>query len=386
MHFMLGWKSCRRLLPALILLTVAACRPTPDVGIDPVPPLPSTMLVIGPFAQQGMGFLVDRDERLVIVSAHTVGKDAKDADVIFPVIEDGKAKTRRDFYLKQPHVTAQVLHMDVNHDLAVIQVRSLPEGFAQLKLAAALPEANAAVQTVVDPGTRSTVWAPKTATVVGSSVEIFSELGQRVEARVVEVTLDSKFAKGSAGAPIINEAGELVAVITPCSASKSRVMGIEAKEARSALCGAYRTLRAAAFKEKDYTKSLAYCDKVLALEPDDALIHNERGAALSYLNRLDEAIKEYTEAIKLNPKLAIAYRNRGSAYLEMGNAQADGTALWRKAVDDCSQALKIDDKYISAYRKRHDAYLKLNQSDLARKDKEIIDELVKRNWWSSSDH
>src|SRR5271165_159456 len=73
MHFMLRWNACRRLLPALILLTVASCRPATDAGIDPVPPLPATMLVIGPFAQQGMGFLVDRQDRLVVVSAHTVG-------------------------------------------------------------------------------------------------------------------------------------------------------------------------------------------------------------------------------------------------------------------------------------------------------------------------
>jgi len=381
---MLGWNSWRRLLPALILLTVASCRPATDVGIDPVPPLPATMLVMGPFAQQGMGFLADRQDRLVVISAHTVGgKDGTDADVVFLVIEDGKAKTRRDFYMKQPRIAAQTVYADPTHDLAVIQVRSLPEGIAELKLAAALPPTNAPVQTVVDPGTKSTLWAPKTATVVGSNVEIFSELGSRVEARVIEVSLDSKFAKGSAGAPIINEAGELVGVITPCSAYKSRVMGIEAKEARSALCGAYRKLRASAFQDKDYKRAMVYCDKVLALEPDDALGHNERGAALSFLNRLDDAIKEYTEALRLNPKLALAYRNRGSAYLEQGNAQSDGAALWRKAVEDCSQAIKIDEKYISAYRKRHEAYLKLNQQDLARKDKEIVDELVKQNWWSS---
>jgi tetratricopeptide (TPR) repeat protein len=369
---------CRRLLLALILLSVASCRPATDAGIDPAPPLPATLQVIGPF-QQGLGFLVDREDRLVIASAQIAGKEDK---VVFPVIEDGKAKARRDFYMNQPRTDAQMIYEDKSHDLAVIQLKSLPEGMAPLKLAAAAPEANAPVQTVIDAGARSTLWSPKTATVVGSSTETFTDQDRRVEARVVEVTLDGKFAKASGGAPVVNEAGELIGVITPCSAGKPRLMAVDVKEVRSALCGAYRKLTEAAFKNEDYAKAIVYCDKALALEPGDALVHNERGAALSFLNRLDEAVKEYTEAIKLDPTKFRAWRNRGSAYLELGNAQPDGTALWKKAVDDCTQAIKLNEKYVSAYQKRQEAYLKLKMQDLARQDKEIVDELTKVRWES----
>jgi hypothetical protein len=371
MQFMVGWKLLRRLLPALVLLTVASCRPATDAGIDVAPPLPATMLVLGPW-QQGFGFLVDRGDRLVITGAQNVGKQA---DVVFPVIEDGKAKVRRDFYMKQPRIPAQTIYSDPNHDLAVIQLKSVPDGVPELKLAAAPPPTNSPVQTIVDPGSKSTLWATKSATVLNSGVEVFSEPGRRIETKVVEVSLDSKFAKSSGGAPIVNEAGELVGVITPYATIKPRVMGVDSKEVRSALIAAYRKLNTAAFEEKDYPKAVAYCDKALALDPDDALMHNERGAALSYMSRLDDAIKEYTEALRINPKLAVAYRNRGSAYYEQGK--------FDKAVDDCTQAIKIFDKYVSAYRKRQEAYLKLNQADLARRDKEIVDELTKRNWWNS---
>src|SRR4030095_16606862 len=53
--------------------------------------------------------------------------------------------------------------------------------------------------------------------------------------------------------------------------------------------------------------------RALTPEQQKALQHNERGLALFSKGKLDGAIKEYEEAIRLDPKLAAAQNNLGSA-------------------------------------------------------------------------
>jgi S1-C subfamily serine protease len=231
--FMLGWKCCGRLIVVLALLALASCRQTTDTGLDPTPPLSASVQVSSSW-HQGLGFLVDRDERLLITGAQVIGSGDEDLDVVFPVVEDGKVKSRRDFYQKQPRIKARIINFDKPHDLAVLQlVEPVPEGIAELKLAATNPADNAPVQTVVDAGLKSTLWAPKSTSVVGTFAGEFNLPDTRVSSRMVELALESKFGKGSVGAPVINEAGELVAVVTNGS-PKAHVVAIEAAEATQA--------------------------------------------------------------------------------------------------------------------------------------------------------
>jgi tetratricopeptide (TPR) repeat protein len=117
------------------------------------------------------------------------------------------------------------------------------------------------------------------------------------------------------------------------------------------------------------------------LNAKEALTHNERGAALSYLNRFDEAIKEYSKALELDRQLARAYRNRGSAYFHQGEAlEKKGTEQgakdeFKKAVDDCTKAIAIDPRYMAAYQTRGRAYAKLGEAALAKKDQDSVDVL-----------
>ena len=57
-------------------------------------------------------------------------------------------------------------------------------------------------------------------------------------------------------------------------------------------------------------------------DPDAALAHFEAGVTLQLNGRLEEAIAEYGEAIRLDPGSASAfYINRGNAYNELGQFQ-----------------------------------------------------------------
>ena len=72
------------------------------------------------------------------------------------------------------------------------------------------------------------------------------------------------------------------------------------------------------------------------------------GLGLRRKGDYDKAIADYTEAIRLNPKLAEAYYSRGFAYGKKGD--------YDKAIADYTEAIRLDPKYAEAYYNRGVAY------------------------------
>lgn len=67
----------------------------------------------------------------------------------------------------------------------------------------------------------------------------------------------------------------------------------------------------AALKDNRPADALAYLTAAEQQRPDDPRIHNFRGIALTQLEHTGEAATEYEAAIRLDPKMADAYRNLG---------------------------------------------------------------------------
>jgi tetratricopeptide (TPR) repeat protein len=86
----------------------------------------------------------------------------------------------------------------------------------------------------------------------------------------------------------------------------------------------------------------------------------EKGKKDSLAGNADSAIANYNKAIKINPKLAKAYNNRGVAY------------IWKKeyylAVADFNKAIKLDPKDGKAYNNRAIVYAYLGETEKARQD------------------
>ncbi len=76
-----------------------------------------------------------------------------------------------------------------------------------------------------------------------------------------------------------------------------------------------------------FDKSIAYHEKGFA-EP-----YVNKGFCLQKLGYHDKAILCYNEAIKINPKVAIAYQNRGTAYLHLNR--------YAESLRDLNQAISI---------------------------------------------
>jgi tetratricopeptide (TPR) repeat protein len=60
--------------------------------------------------------------------------------------------------------------------------------------------------------------------------------------------------------------------------------------------------------------------------------------------KYDEAIADFTEAIKLDPKYAYAYNNRAACYIKQQK--------YKEAIADCDKAIQIDANYGLAYLNR----------------------------------
>jgi tetratricopeptide (TPR) repeat protein len=93
-----------------------------------------------------------------------------------------------------------------------------------------------------------------------------------------------------------------------------------------------------------------------------------RGQALSALGELDKALKDFDEAIRLDPKLFAAFTERGSVWY----AKED----YDKAIADYNEAIRLEPKYSSVFYNRGLAWNAKQDFDKALKD---FDEAIRLN-------
>jgi len=122
-------------------------------------------------------------------------------------------------------------------------------------------------------------------------------------------------------------------------------------------------------------------DRMIQLSPGTASHHTRKAVALFTLGRSEEAIQDLDEAIEIyhrtinhpgrgetklgnafkwNPKLALAYNNRGSAYYQLGRIE--------RAIEDYDRAIQLSPRSAEFYANRAFAYELLNKDAEARRD------------------
>jgi len=113
-------------------------------------------------------------------------------------------------------------------------------------------------------------------------------------------------------------------------------------------------------ERQDFDSAIAAFTETIRLDPKLALAYYNRGWAYGNKGDHDTAIADYTEAIRLDPKLVAAYYNRGVAYLEKGDDD--------KAIADCTEAIRLEPKLAKAYNNRGVAYRRKGDSKRAELD------------------
>jgi tetratricopeptide (TPR) repeat protein len=90
--------------------------------------------------------------------------------------------------------------------------------------------------------------------------------------------------------------------------------------------------------------------------PKDAMEYEARGFAYFVID-IQRAIADFNEAIKLDPKFALAYNNRGQAYFFIKDND--------RAIADQNDAIRLDPKFVEAYNDRGTVYFWKNEYDRA---------------------
>ena len=119
----------------------------------------------------------------------------------------------------------------------------------------------------------------------------------------------------------------------------------------------------ALWKDGKYTdpqKARSYWDRAIATNPKVAEAYNNRGLAFYNLKLYQEAIKDFSQSIRMKEKYAEAYNNRGNAYYELDQ--------YEKARADFDQSIRLRPKYSKAHMNRGLAYYQMEDLDQACKD------------------
>jgi serine/threonine protein kinase len=103
----------------------------------------------------------------------------------------------------------------------------------------------------------------------------------------------------------------------------------------------------------------------------EARAYHKRGLAHVSTRNYEQAIVEYTRAIKLDPVYAEAYNNRSTAHLLMNN--------YGEAVSDCQRALELAPDFVATYVNRGIAYTGLRDYQKALADYNKALELDPKN-------
>ncbi len=109
-----------------------------------------------------------------------------------------------------------------------------------------------------------------------------------------------------------------------------------------------------------YDEAIEEYTEAIRLDPQYALAYHNRGFAYDDLGQLERAIQDYDEAIRLNPQWAEAYNNRGWTYEEMGQ--------YELAIEDYTEAIRLNPQYALAYANRAGAYTLLDMDSMAEQD------------------
>ena len=100
---------------------------------------------------------------------------------------------------------------------------------------------------------------------------------------------------------------------------------------------------------------------------DDEGKHFAAAVELEAEGQLEEAIAEYDEDIRINPRRVFAYSNRGTIYNKLGQYQ--------QAIESYNLAIEVNPNFNVLYNNRSISYYNLGEYELALKD---LDRFIKQ--------
>jgi tetratricopeptide (TPR) repeat protein len=125
---------------------------------------------------------------------------------------------------------------------------------------------------------------------------------------------------------------------------------------------------------KDYENAISDFTQAIRLEPERALTYRYRGWSYHYDKESGKALADFSQAIKLAPQEAWCYRDRGRFYTKLED--------YEKALADLSTAIELASQEAEFYRDRGFAYTKLKEYQSAIEDYNRAIELDPKQAWA----
>lgn len=207
-------------LPLILLLSTAALADEPD-GRTIYRHLLRATTAVTSTGNRGTGWLIDRDARLLVTSFHVVGDDDS-VDVLFPATQDGKLIAERTWYRDHREqlrksgllVAGKVVARDADRDLALIELKSVPESAVALTLAVESAEPGDRVHSIGNRGDLETLWTYTSGVVRQRyrSADGYRWQGKQLGKGSQMIVTQSPIHEGDSGGPMVNDAGEVIAV------------------------------------------------------------------------------------------------------------------------------------------------------------------------------
>jgi tetratricopeptide (TPR) repeat protein len=107
----------------------------------------------------------------------------------------------------------------------------------------------------------------------------------------------------------------------------------------------------------DPYKALRDYNDAIKLNPESAGAYVDRALVLIRLGGLEGAMKDYGQAITANPKQWQAYFNRAAEFTNAGKV--------REAVDDLNKVMELNPEFVGAYINRANIYVRKGELDKA---------------------
>ncbi len=184
----------------------------------------------------GSGFAVNAEKRLVVTNFHVVGREHRVA-VVFPLYdargELGTDASRYERRAEELAVEGEVIDVSEECDLALIRVdRRLPDRAAAVPLARQPAATGSVVYSVGGSGAEDNLlWRLTKGNVRGRG-----QRRQAVDFGVLDCMIletDAPVNPGDSGGPVMNDRGELVAVVSHFNTTQRQVSGnIDIEEVR----------------------------------------------------------------------------------------------------------------------------------------------------------
>ena len=120
------------------------------------------------------------------------------------------------------------------------------------------------------------------------------------------------------------------------------------------------------YKNKQYDDAIEYWNKILSYEEDYEIDYMSKGSAELQVGNYDQAIKDFTSYLEIYPDSACAHFSIGLA-----KECADDYSI-KDAIKDYTQAIKLDKKNTIYLNERAEAYYEINDYKKAVKDWEKV--------------